>query len=142
MDLGGLLGIVVAALAILGAGGSAWAFLADKGNKARLDGLRKDISDRDVRIDFLEELAKRLESERATVDIAVVALRSEIASANRYIEGSEGALKAINDLVAAHHDMAVTGIATLETQLADVLRIVADRRQTPPENITREVRDA
>lgn len=146
MNTGNLLSIIVAALAILGAGGSAVAFLADRGNKQRLTDLDADIARRDKRIDFLDEENTRKDKIIADQSQDMALMHGEVTSLKEYRDAQAGPLLTItqqlaqlHDLVKAHHETARTGIAVLEAQGADALRLLGDRRTVMAESITNEV---
>ena len=130
---GSLLSVIVAALAVLGAGGSAFAFLADRGNKDRLAGLRTDISDRDVRIHFLESENDRISKQNADQATHILALEAKQASLDAFLNGVAGPQKVLTEMVAAHHKEMTGEVAFVKLQLADLLRISGDRRTTPDE---------
>lgn len=148
MNAGSLLSIIVAALAVLGAGGSAFAFLADRGNKDRLSGLDSDIARRDKRIEFLEHENTRKDSEITAQAHEMSVMHGEVTSLKEYRDAQAGPLLTISqqiaqlhDLVRAHHDTAKAGFGVLEAQAANTLRILGDRRTIADESITRAVGD-
>lgn len=130
---------IVAVLAILGIGGLGWVYVSDKNNGRRLDDLRKDVTDRNERIDFLEREVERDKDTRITLTATVRDQGLELESLNRYVKGSAGPLLELADMQKAHHALVLEHLATLESQGADMLRIHGDRRHVPGESIVREV---
>lgn len=146
MNVSNLLGVIVAALAILGAGGSAFAFLTDRGNKDRLVKLRADILDRNERIDFLEAETKRKAVTIAGQAKEIHTMHGELVSLKEYRDAQAGPLLALaeqlrtlHDLLKAHSDIATAGFALLEEQNVNQLRLLGDRRTMPDESVIREL---
>ena len=146
MNPSDLLSVIIGSLAVLGVIGSTAAYLGDRGNKDRLEKLRHDITDRNVRIDFLDEENTRKDKIIADQSQDMALMHGEVTSLKEYRDAQAGPLLTItqqlaqlHDLVKAHHETARTGIAVLEAQGADALRLLGDRRTVMAESITNEV---
>lgn len=126
--MSGALGLVVTILAIFAGVGAAAAFLSSGRNKGRLDALRGDVADRDVRIKFLEDADRRhIETEeRQRLDIEH--LQGEIATLREVVTGQTGPVRDLSDLVHAHHDKAMTHMTVIENKVDDALRLLGDKR--------------
>lgn len=130
MNVSGLFPIVVAALAILAAVGSAGAFLLDRGNKQRLVDLDADIARRNVRIEFLEDAEKR-SKETADAHVHQISeLKVEVATLTRFAKATEGPIRDLSELGATHHAAVMAGLATLATQNAALLAAAVTPRPT------------
>lgn len=157
MNLGGILGIAVTALALLGAAGGTIAFLADRTNTTRLAGLRKDILDRNERIDFLEEENERKNRETEAKDKVIeeqaktiASHEGRITSLQSYVDASAGPMKALTDAIHSYHNALIEAIhenhsaingstSVIEQQNRDILGMLKNRRLGEQENIIGEV---
>lgn len=149
MNIGGALSVIVAALAILGAAGSAFAFLSDRTNRDRLNGLRSDVTDRNERIDFLESENDRKDKTIEAQHAEINELKGKVSSLEQYRDAQAGPLlqmteqiAQLHDLVRAHHDTAKAGFELLEKQHSEELGLLGNRRNMPAESVIREVGDA
>lgn len=154
-NVGGALQAVVAILAIAGVLGLALTVVFDRRNTTRLNDLRDDIKDRNERIDFLETENKRLDDLNKSQADEIREMHGELKSLREFRDAQAGPLltmtrliesiiemmRNLHDLVQSHHDTAKAGFAVLETQHADELRILGNRRNVPEESVTREVGD-
>lgn len=145
-------GIIVAALAIMGAAGLAYAVFTDRTNKERVNGLRGDLEDLRKRNKDLEDDRERKDETIAEQTREIAAMAVEVKSLTDYRDAQAGPLRLITELlqqvvdslsqthtlVQAHHDTARAGFAAIELQNADQLRMLGDRRVAGSESITRE----
>lgn len=126
--MNGLLGYLVAAVAILSGIGAAAAFLSAGRQSGRITALRGDIEDRDRRITFLEdENARHEETEKRQQD-TIHDLQREVAGLRDQVAGAAGPTKDLRDLVKAHHEKTTDSIGVVQTQLVDVLALLGDKR--------------
>jgi hypothetical protein len=155
-DIGGLLQAAIAALGILGFCGLGVTVLLDRAQKTRVAGLRGDVDDLTKRNKLIDEESAKKDKTIADQHDEIVKLRGDVDTLTGYVNGSAGPAKLLSDqlhvltelvnvlveLLKAHNVTAVEGFATVQTQNSEMLNILGDRRNVPPENIMREVQRA
>jgi hypothetical protein len=112
-------------------------------------GQRGDVDDLTNRNRLINEESAKKDKTIAEQHAEIVKLRTDVDTLTGYVNGSAGPTKLLADqlhmlveLLRAHNVTAVEGFATVQTQNAEMLNILGNRRNAAPENIMREVQRA
>lgn len=122
------LSVIVTVVALLAGLGSAAAFLSAGRQGARLTALRGDVNDRDKRITFLEaENERHEETEKSQAEV-ISHLRAEVSVLRDLVTGAAGPTAALTEMVAAHHQAAMAGQASIQQGVDDLLALSGNKR--------------